>query len=827
MTHLNKFPALRLHGTVDAGHSATITLLVRCVCLGVALHVVSLAPNCRADEFDVLREKWAEMFTGGSQLVLTDPAVASAVGELSSSANSYWSTMDKSPARVFLWSDLASPTDTEHITESYRRLKLMALAYATEGSRLKGNGSLKTDIIGGLDWLYVNRYNETTPMHDEWFHLEIGAPAELVDATALMFGDLSAAQVANYMRAVEKFTPSATTQAPGGTPWSFTAANRMWKIHIVTIRGIIVKDSAKLIAARDAFSDLFLFVRHGDGFYADGSFIQHRGHPYTGGYGASLFGRLAPVLALLNGPNRESASGCSWKVTDPNIANLYRLVFTALEPVIYRGGVMAMVQGREVSRKSASEHAIGHGLMRDILLISQFAPKPEAARMRSMLKYWAEADTVLDFVGTAPLGLKGAVRQLMSDPTVKSRGELVGNFVYAGMDRVVHLAPGFGVGLSLSSSRVFTYESIHGEHVTGWHTGEGMLYLYNSDLTQFDDDFWPTVDPRRLPGTTVDVNQAREPASGQSEAPGTSWVGGASLGNLGVAGMQLQGWGSTLTARKSWFMFDREVVCLGSDICSGDSRPIETVVENRLLHDRGGNVLTVDGSQKSGALGWSEAMPGVTWAHLAGRTGGADIGGFFHGADIGYFFPVPVTLHGLREARTGVWNDTTKNVSRDYLTLWLPNGTNPAGSTYAYVLLPGLSAKQVSGYARHPRVEILAISDRIQAVRLAPLGVTAANFWSDGHSTIGPITVDGMASVLLQVQGDVLDVAVSDPTQINKAAITMELAFPALQLVSADPGVTIDRLSPAIRLSFRVADAAGQTFHARFLLTPQGTAAAN
>ena len=208
----------------------------------------------------------------------------------------------------------------------------------------------------------------------------------------------------------------------------------------------------------------------------------------------------------------------------------------------------------------------------------------------------------------------------MADPTVKPRGELIGNFVFAGMDRVVHLAPGFGLGLSMSSSRVFTYESIHGENVNGWHTGEGMLYLYNSDLTQFDDDFWPTVDPRRLPGTTVDVSQIREPASGQSEAPATTWVGGASLGAYGAAGMQLRAWGSTLTAKKSWFMFDREVVCLGSDICSGDSRPIETVVENRLLHGGGDQTLTVDGARKTGALGWSEPMRDVTWAHLAGQT---------------------------------------------------------------------------------------------------------------------------------------------------------------------------------------------------------------
>ena len=807
-TYSHRFWVLWQCCKAAARNASRFALFVRCGCLGLALNLAGGALTCRADEFDVLREKWVEMLTGGSHLDLTDPAVTSSINSISFLANSYWSTMDKSPNRVFLWADLASPIDTGDITASYERLKSMALAYTITGSSLKGNASLKADIVSGLDWMYAERYNERTPMHFEWFHLEIGAPAELVDTTALMFDELGAAQVANYMRAVDKFTPSATTPAPGGTKWSFTAANRMWKIHIVTIRGIIVKDSAKLLAARDAFSMLFIYAKRGDGFYADGSFIFHGGHPYTGGYGASLLGKLAPVLALLNGPNRENASGSSWKVTDPNIANLYRLVFTALEPVIYRGGIMAMVQGREISRKSASEHVIGHGLMQYILLISQFAPEADAARMRSMLKYWTRADTVLDFVETAPLGLKGAVRQLMADPTVKTRGELLGNFVFAGMDRVVHLAPRFGLGLSMSSSRVFTYESIHGENVNGWHTGEGMLYLYNSDLTQFDDDFWPTVDPRRLPGTTIDVGQIREPASGQSEAPATTWVGGASLGAYGVAGMQLRAWGSTLTAKKSWFMFDREVVCLGSDICSGDSRPIETVVENRLLHGGGDNALTVDGTRKNSAPGWSEAMQDVTWAHLAGQA---------EGADIGYFFPAPVRLDGLREARSGVWNETTETVSRNYLTLWLSHGTNPAGATYSYVLLPGYSAAQVSDYARHPGVQILANSGRIQAVRSDSLGLTAANFWSDGRSAIGIITVDRMASVLLQTKGALMDVAVSDPTQANNATITMELAASALKLVCADPGVTIDRLSPTIRLSFRVAGAAGQTLHARLL----------
>jgi hypothetical protein len=62
-----------------------------------------------------------------------------------------------------------------------------------------------------------------------------------------------------------------------------------------------------------------------------------------------------------------------------------------------------------------------------------------------------------------------------------------------------------------------------------------------------------------------------------------------------------------------------------------------------------------------------------------------------------------------------------------------------------------------------------------------------------------------------------LDVAVSDPTQVNDTTVKIELAVPALKLACADPEVDVEQLSPTIRLSFRVAGAAGKTFHARFL----------
>ena len=46
---------------------------------------------------------------------------------------------------------------------------------------------------------------------------------------------------------------------------SFTGSNRMLKLRIVAVRGCVVKDTVKLAAARDAFSNLFVYVTTGDG----------------------------------------------------------------------------------------------------------------------------------------------------------------------------------------------------------------------------------------------------------------------------------------------------------------------------------------------------------------------------------------------------------------------------------------------------------------------------------------------------------------------------------------------------------------------------------
>ena len=80
------------------------------------------------------------MLTGGNPLDISLPQVQARLASVESRARRYWNSMDKDPGAAALWPDLPSTTVSAQITSAYDRLKAMALAWATHGQSLYGNG---------------------------------------------------------------------------------------------------------------------------------------------------------------------------------------------------------------------------------------------------------------------------------------------------------------------------------------------------------------------------------------------------------------------------------------------------------------------------------------------------------------------------------------------------------------------------------------------------------------------------------------------------------------------------------------------------------------
>lgn len=747
----------------------------RAVLLAAAL-LATTAPPARAtapDPYETLRLRWLDLALGTGYDPAAEP-YASRLARTGELARAFRAAMAPTPTSLWPGQPYDPPAG---ITQSYSRLWTMTQAYVQPGTGSTGDPALLADVLRGLDHLSATVYNPTTTRYGNWWEWQIGSPRLLTDITAALYDHLTDAQRQAACAAVDHFVPDAMLTDYSGTS---TGANRVDLCRSVALRGILGRADAKIALARDALSPVFPYVTRGDGLYADGSFVQHTWVAYSGTYGQVMLDGLGRLFTLL--------SGSPWEVTDPNRQIVLDSVEHAYAPLLHDGLVMDSVNGRAVSRgylKSddlhvmRSDHFHGQGVIAAIALLAGGASPAERARWTSYVKGWIERDTVTPILTAPQFDVADLARlHAVADAPVPAAPEPVGHRLFPAMDRAVHRRPAFTANIAMCSDRIAYYECGNGENPRGWHTGAGMLswWAAGRPTDQYTDWYWPTVDPYRLPGTTVSTLRLPDRAGGEWGAPkpDVRWVGGTTDGEYAAVGQHLKGLGSTLQARKSWFCLADAVICLGAGINCADGVPVETVVDNRNL----------------GEGGTQEFVRGPGWAHLEG-----------HG---GWVVPHG-DLHTLREDRTGAWSDinttsTDERATRRWQTLWLDHGTDPVDASCLYVLMPGASRRAVATRAadRH-WLTLLANDTGRQAVHVPSLGVTAANFWQPG--TAGPLTSSAPASVLLRRHGRTATLRVSEPTRTGEP-LEITWDHPVRGVIRADDSVRV--LSTGRRTTLRI-----------------------
>ncbi|RJQ82036.1 hypothetical protein D5S17_03710 [Pseudonocardiaceae bacterium YIM PH 21723] len=710
--------------------------------IAATLSATALPASAAASPEEALTERWLRLLTGGGYDA-ADPAIAAALRRATGVARTHLSTLDTSANRVALWPDLPG-TDPGTTHQTALRLRAMALAFGCPGGELHADANLGRELASALTWLLDRRYHAGLAETGNWWFWEIGIPDATLDVAALLGPLLPTESRDTLIAAVRRFVPDPTRRTNAPT-LEETGANRSDKAFITARLGILAGDAGRLTAARDALTQIFAPVTKGDGFYRDGSFVQHGFYAYTGSYGVVLLGGLARMLWLL--------AGSEFAVTAPEAANTYRWVFEAFEPVTFGGAIMAGVRGRSLSRWYYSDLDAGRQLSTALTLLADADPAQRAA-IGGLAKR----------IGVAPdAGVADLARFQQSTQDVPPRPALVNTFVLGDMDRAVHHRGRWAFAISARSNRISSYEAGNGENATGWYTGEGMTSLYTSEQS-YADGFWPTVDPYRLPGTTTATEQSRPRTRADGIWQGyrgpDTWVGGArldrdtaSFGMTFTASPDLltgnkPGTPNSLRGIKSWFLFGDRIIALGSGITSTDGS-IQTTVDNRIARQ-----CTVDGRPLE--TGQTD-LTGARWAHIEG-TGG-------------YLFPDGGPLRGLRESRTGRWTQAGKQeqpppqdeVTREYATLWFDHGQNPSGATYHYELLPGADAATTAAQARLPRILVLANRPDVHAVSDPLGGVFAANFFAP--ASCGPLTASAPCAVVARLTMSGVTLAIADPTR--------------------------------------------------------------
>ena len=825
-------------------------------------------PSATAEDYGKIRQAWKESLIGKD--LASEEGGAEVLEEINQEAEALWNAYvykGQEACGGIPWAEdegakgnknIPYEDDAVEFRVSFKKVLSMCKAYAAEGGVLYQNQDMLKDITNILDFLCGSCYTAKSQT-DNWWTWEIGIPKDLIPALILIYDGLTEEQVIAYTETLYFFQPDPfhegvinTASTHGQGYREAQGANIIDCSTTAVGLGALREDNELVYLGMLASSQTFVIQNvedsaqiaangYNSGFYPDGSYLDHIKVPYLGAYGIEFMKGGAKIPSLL--------AGTPWKYPEQVQDNLESYIVEGFGNGMYQGMMLDCLKGRSVSRPASSNQAAGREAMMIILqIVDSFSQEAKETTL-SALKAWLEEDEgfIDSLIGAGNMAIKKKAKEILEDTSIQSNVSPI-HKSYPLMDRAVHRTEDYLFALSMYSERIQNTEIMNDENRFGWHQNNGMTYIYDEDK-QYTENYWNTVNPLRLPGTTVvPVNIGTGKPDGSGFAQGgdfcskESWVGGTSIGNYGVSGMSFSGetqgiagdapvsYAPDLKGKKSWFMFDDEIVCLGAGITNKNMElPVETTIENKKLRKDGSNQFLINGEKTE--LPVKEAnvkelvertadvsgtsFEQVNWAHLEGN----------QSVGTGYYFPEENTEIQVRRGQTtGSWKDVGTfegESTENYMEMWVDHGQNPENASYSYVLLPETSAEETENYAQAPKVTILENSSEVQAVRHETLKITGVNFWQEQGGSIDGITSNKAASVMLQeTEQGTVKVSVSDPTMKNKGNIQLTLEEEIADCIQLDENVTCEKTENGAVLTFAMAGTNGAASMAELQLVP-------
>ncbi len=700
----------------------------------------------------------------------------------------------------------------------YEKILPMAKAYAMVGSDYYHSEEVLAAILNSLEYGYKYYYGPSLMeygLYGNWWNWEIGVPLSLHLILVLIEDKVTPELCKKYLEVFDTYVPY--PNAKGG--------NKIWLSRFVILSGALEHDAEKLCYASHYMNDLFDYIDNyledEGGFFTDGSFIQHTHHPYTAGYGGNYMGDLPQLMYYL--------SGSRFYPQQDNVNNHFKWVFDSFRPIMYKKRLMSSLMGRNVGR-GVNEDTQGYAA--SMILMSYYCEDPQLkAELENTVAYFMKLFNT-DFSSKVSVFLVNYAKELYARLKDVEIDDYEMAKVFGMMCRVVQHGPKYGVCISLSNGNISKYESINGETLTGWYLGDGMIYIYN-DSTEyaFNSPFYWYANPYLMPGTTVNSAERVKTASA-ALLNASMYAGGASQGKYASVGFILDydtasptfkdKKDSTIFAKKSYFLFDNEIVCVGSDISDMSGTEVKTVLDNRLWRDV--DVFSVNGQAISSPATVETAIDARTM-HFT------NMGGYVLLKDDGCTLIYKKATNGYHGTQTypSEPSEAAKNGSATFLELYLSHGVGASNgklenNNYFYAYLPSATAEETESYSQNPDVELLRRTSRVHAVYEKALGIVACNYFdknsgetvkiSDAGAPIKSLISDTVCSVMISKNenGETV-ISASDPTQeYSKIVFTIELNGQEGEFVSSDTGVSAKLNGDKLTVTVDVNGACGKTF---------------
>ncbi|SGX34712.1 hyaluronate lyase 2 [Staphylococcus argenteus] len=654
-------------------------------------HIAVADTNAQTPDYEKLKKTWLDVNYGYDKYDVNNDAMKKKFEATENEAKKLLSEMKTDNNRTYLW-DSTKDLDNKSadMTKTYRNIEKIAEAMKNPKTTLKTDEN-KLKIKDALDWMHKNVYGknpsqkvdaltknrkgQTTPKNNSlnWWDYEIGTPRALTNTLLLMDDMLTKDEMKNYSKPISTYSPfSDKILSSVGESEDAKGGNLVDISKVKLLESIIEEDKDMMKKSIDSFNTVFTYVQNSatgkerNGFYKDGSYIDHQDVPYTGAYGVVLLEGISQMMPMIKETPFNDKS--------QNNTTLKSWIDEGFMPLIYKGEMMDLSRGRAISRENETSHTASATVMKSLLRLSDAMDESTKAKYKQIVKTSVKSDSTYGQNDTlSSYSDISKMKSLMEDSTLSTNDLTQQLKIYNDMDRVTYHNKelDFAFGLSMTSKNVARYESINNENLKGWHTGAGMSYLYNSDVKHYRDNFWATTDMKRLAGTTTLENE--EPKGTDVKKSSKTFVGGTKFDDQHASiGMDFENQDKTLTAKKSYFILNDKIVFLGTGIKSTDSskNPV-TTIENRKAN---GYTLYTDDKQTTNSVFLESTNKPKN--------------------NIGYHFLNKPKITVTKESHTGNWKEINKSQKDTQKTdeyYEVTQKHSDKDDKYGYVLYPGIT----------------------------------------------------------------------------------------------------------------------------------------
>jgi chondroitin AC lyase len=581
----------------------------------------------------------------------------------------------------------------------------LALAYRNSNSDFYKSQQVKTILVQALAFWVQNDF-----FCDNWWHNQIGTPRNLVTLMLLLGYELP-------REIVDKAQPiigRAHLDASGARP----SGDRIKIAAILAKNLLFTGDREQFARVMEVIEDEIKFSTGHRGMQHDYSF-HHRTDRVnnTLSYGLGYARAFAEWAAWVRGTDYAFSDAKTNQLIDYYLDGICK-------QMVYGRSNDPATKNRDISRERSSK-LYGSEIIEQLLMASDY-----------------RKDELQNIV---------AIRKGDASPSMS-----FAKFFWQ-TEYYVHQRPDWFASVRMHSVRNRNMEQpYNSEGLKNHHRGDGTNYLSITGDEYFN--IAPVYDWQKIPGATIMQKSDMPPPSEIQKEGLTEFVGAVTDGLYGAVAYDFASPHDPLRAKKAWFFFDDESVCLGAGINARANMPVATTLNQCYLR-------AAPFAKSSNFYG--EIPQGE---HLL-----RDIRWICHDS-VGYIFPEPTNVYLLNDIASGTWYDINRQtdspkerVRKNVFKLWLDHGTRPEQAGYQYIVMPSTTGAELEAAMSSKDIDILSNSEDLQAVRHNPLGICQIVFYQFGEIEIAQdlkIGMDHPGLVMITLEGgEIAKLSVADPSR--------------------------------------------------------------